>query len=409
MHRIAREQLHEAAPFCFTGYTAPMGYDVLVAGAGPAGAAAAITLARGGARVLVLDRERFPRDKPCGDLLGRSAVRACHALGLDPRRLGAMPARGVALRAPSGALVHGVAYRGSRAADEACVVPRLRFDAALVEMALAAGATLVQAQVTGPLLDGQGVVTGVTVRAAGGTDVYRAPLVIAAEGWGSPIARALLGREGARPAQKAIAIRQYVEGVHGLHGRLRFFHEADLLPGCAWLFPVSETCANVGLGVLVGDDTPQVRLQERLNQLFADPGSPAAPFLRDSERVGRSVTWPLALGWSSRRLVFDGALLAGDAASLVSPLSGSGIAAALHSGRLAGTCALQALARGDASTTGLQGYAGAVRDAFSLRYRLERAGQRLVASPGRLNVLARYGGHAPYAQAVAADLLFNLG
>jgi geranylgeranyl reductase family protein len=386
-----------------------MTYDVLVAGAGPAGSAAALTLARGGARVLVLDRERFPRDKPCGDLLGRAAVQACHALGLDPLRLGAMRVRGVALRAPCGALIHGVAYRDHRVAVEACVVPRLRFDAALVEMALDAGATLCQAQVTGPLFDARRAVAGVSVREAGRAGVYHAPLLIAAEGWGSPSARTLLGTEEARPAQTAIAIRQYVEHVHGLHGRLRFFHEADLLPGCAWLFPVTETSANVGLGVLLGDDSRQVRLDRRLDRLFADPCSSAAPFLRGARRVGSPVTWPLALGWRAGRLVFDGAMLAGDAAALVSPLSGSGIAAALTSGRLAGQVALQALASGEVSAAGLRAYEQAVRRAFRRRYALEHAGQSFIAQPGRLDFLAACGGRLPYAQGVTARLLFNLG
>jgi menaquinone-9 beta-reductase len=414
-------------------------YDLVVVGAGPAGTAAALTAARGGARVALLDREAFPRDKPCGDLLGRAAVRQCGLLGLDLAALGAFRVRGVSFRAPAGRTVHGIALQGDRHAMEAATIPRYQFDAALVEAAVQAGAQLIQGQATSVLRAAGGAARGVCVRgSSSGTepgvgadasraqgaqpgqrhqqrgrlvedgDALRAPLLIGADGWGSGLARQLLG-QAARPPQRGVAIRCYMEGVDGLHGRMRFFGEPDLVPGCAWIFPLAGGRANVGLGVLVDPGASAPRLEERLQRFVRDPNSPAAAYLSTARQIGPVMTWPLALGWRAAPLAVDGAMLAGDAASLISPMSGSGIAAALLSGRLAGETALAALARGDASRAALEPYERSVRRALRLRYSLERAGQRFVSAPVRVDVLGTLAGHVPYAQAIAAGLLFNLG
>ena len=414
--------------------------DLIVGGAGPAGAAAALTAARGGARVALLDRAAFPRDKPCGDLLGRAAVRQCGLLGLDLDALGAFRVRGVSFRTPAGRTMHGIARRGARSAEEAAMITRYRFDAALVAAAARAGARCIQGQGASMLRDERGVVQGVTVRGAAieaerdaaaaalsartvprgprrddlgeqaeGDTALRAPLVIGADGWGSGIARQLLGQPAARPPQRGIAIRCYMEGVRGLHGRMRFFGESDLVPGCAWIFPLAGDRANVGLGTIVDPDTGSPRLEDRLQRLIRDPRSPAAAHLGSARQMGPAISWPLALGWRPTPLAFDGAMLAGDAASLISPMSGSGIAAALLSGRLAGETALAALARGDTSREALQSYERSVRRALRLRYRLEHAGQRFVSATARLDALGMVAEHTPYAQAITAGLLFNLG
>jgi flavin-dependent dehydrogenase len=176
------------------------------------------------------------------------------------------------------------------------------------------------------------------------------------------------------------------------------------------VFPQSESCANVGLGVLVPDGkAPAIRLAERLDRLIHDPASPAAPLLRHAQVVANPVTWSLALGWRAAPLTFDGVMLAGDAASLVSPLSGSGIAAAMRSGRLAGEVGLQSLALGNFSRSVLVEYERSVRKAFRWRYAVERLAQDLIRSPGRIDNVASWGMHVPYSQRVAASLLFNLG
>jgi flavin-dependent dehydrogenase len=338
--------------------------------------------------------------------------------------------RGVALRTPGGTLVRGIARRGADAHAEAAMVPRLRFDAALVAMAVEAGATLYRLRATAPLRDATERVVGVATRAAAGAHQdpatpptgfgsnvppsaagpdFSAPLVIAADGWGSAIARALLGQDAARPAQRGIAARCYLEGVRGLHGRMRFYCERDLMPGCAWIFPLSGDRANVGLGTLVRDDVPPPRLAERLARFIADPASPAAALLAGALPSGETASWPLAIGWRPGPLAFDGALLAGDAAALVSPMSGSGIAAALHSGYRAASVGLRALAASDTSRGALLPYERRMRLAFQSRYALEHAGQALVADPARLDLVGALASGLPYGQALAARLLFNLG
>jgi flavin-dependent dehydrogenase len=289
---------------------------------------------------------------------------------------------------------------------EAHVIPRRVFDFALVSMAVGAGASFIRNQVTGLFRGPSGAVQGVTGRGGG----FAASAVIAADGWGSTVARSLLGAERARPAQTGIAIRCYVDGVTGLRGRLSFFHDADLLPGCGWVFPLGENRANVGLGVLAPESGgPRLRLPDRLHAMMHDAMSPSAAMFSAATCIGDPITWPLALGWRRAPVAFDGVLLAGDAASLVSPLSGSGIAAALHSGRLAGETVLRALACGEFSRSQLAGYERAVRRRNRLQYALERGGQRLIRNPRRFDVLASWGVRAPYGQAAASYLLFNLG
>src|SRR4051812_41576202 len=120
--------------------------DAMVIGAGPAGCAAAIALARANRRVLLLDRAAFPRDKPCGDLIGVRALRLARELGIDETVLAPYAnLRGATLTSSGGALELVARGRlGSRllAGADARVVPRFVFDAAMVEAAVRAGAEL---------------------------------------------------------------------------------------------------------------------------------------------------------------------------------------------------------------------------------------------------------------------------
>lgn len=292
-------------------------YDLVVVGAGPAGAAAALAgrIHRPHARVLLIDRADFPRDKPCGDAV------AAHA-GDELARLGVLDVLAdwptvdrLRLRSPEGR----VAARRCRRAN--WVVPRRVFDARLVAAAVERGVERRTTRVRRlEQRDGMVVIDGDTASRA----------VVAADGANSTVRR-LLGVAPSPPGHLAVAIRGYGPAPAGVAEQL-IAMVADGWPSYAWSFPIGDGSANVGYGLLRdrldgGKTQLRDRLAAALPDALADPATLRAHHLPFSSR--RPVP-------SAGRI-----LLAGDAASLVNPLSGEGIYYALLSGRLAGACAVE--------------------------------------------------------------------
>jgi geranylgeranyl reductase family protein len=319
-------------------------YDAIVVGAGPAGSSAALALARRGRNVLIVERERFPREKACGDAVPAGAIERLHALGLADR-LGAArfyPLSSVRLVSPSAyELVERLPVRVSGARD--CVVPRHAFDELLLQAAVSAGADHTIGHVTDPLVE-QGVVRGVRVR--GGAEM-RAHVVIGADGAGSAIARALLPVRR-RDEHQAVAIRGYVDGFDVRAHEAEFFLLNDVLPGYAWVFPIGDGVANVGIGMRLDAYKRQRRTLGELLERFC-----GLPELRRRARHARAVrdvaAWPLRFASKWHPLAFHGALLTGDAAGLINPLTGGGIHNAILSGCIAAEVVDEAIEREDVS------------------------------------------------------------
>jgi flavin-dependent dehydrogenase len=212
--------------------------DAVVVGAGPAGSVAAIVLARGGARVTLVDKASFARDKACGDLVGPRAVALLGELGLVPpssRQVGEMIVIG-----PTGAQVLLPARAGRTYPDHGLVVPRLRFDAWLREAALASGAEAVTARVMG-LCDGG-------VQLDNGSKLL-ADIVIGADGATSGVGLAA-GLVHADAVLWGFAQRTYVaQDVDRPIIALWDEHKRRGFPGYGWLFPGEDGAANIGLGL----------------------------------------------------------------------------------------------------------------------------------------------------------------
>lgn len=308
-------------------------WDLVVVGAGPAGASAALgALAqRADARVLLLDRADFPRDKVCGDGVAPHALDVLETVGVTglladwpvaPRlRISVTEATGVPV----------VEQAMERPAQ---VVPRAVLDERILRAALDRGAVLRRARVRDVHQDGAGV--GVVLSDG---EVVRARVVVAADGAHSEVRRALGAAVPAqRPGTTAIAVRAYAPVLPEHDGVqvLAFSQDTDR-PSYAWSFPVGDGRANVGFGQLVdarsaaGAAPTRARLLERLEELL--PGTTAG-----AEQVAGHPL-PLSTGrsgvWSVGRV-----LLVGDAASLVNPVTGEGIYYAVLSGVLAGRAAL---------------------------------------------------------------------
>ncbi len=358
--------------------------QVVVVGGGPAGAIAALTLARHGVAVRLFDRAVFPRDKLCGDSLNPGALRILARHGLDGdvvRR--ALPVAGMIVTGPTGVTIEGlyppgVVGRSLRRSD---------LDAHLLCAAERAGViTQSGVRVTGAItesLSGGTRVVGVRIGAA----VHQARVVIAADGRHSTLAFQLrLARHPRQPRRWAIGA--YFEGVSGqtacgeMHVRPRAYIGVASVPG-----GLTNAC---------------LVLPARLaRQAMAAPGTALEqalandPQLADRFRGARRVTearvlGPLAVDASAAGV--PGLLLAGDAAGFVDPMTGDGMRLAMRSGELAAEAALRALAGGEDAE---QWLARRRLEEFGRKLRVNRALRAVVARPGAVALAARGAAVAP--------------
>lgn len=341
--------------------------DLLVIGAGPAGCATAITAARAGRSVVVLDRAVFPRDKTCGDGLTTGALRQLEQLGVGLGDLGASArVSNVVVVGPTGSHIELPLPADG---EHARVIPRMDLDATLVACARAAGAVIVEGAALTELKSGS---DGVDATVEDGR-VFRAPYAVAADGNYST-ARRLLDPDAPPVLGEWSAFRQYFSGVDD--PRLWVLFERDLLPGYAWVFPLPDGRANVGFGMRRGPGVTGKVLATKWRELLARP-SMRSVLGPSAEPIGTHRAWPIPSHMDPARLVIDRVLFAGDAAGVVDPMTGEGIAQALETGVLA----VDAIAAGgDASHVATRYRAHVVR---TLGRDLRFAGllQRVLAHP----------------------------
>lgn len=349
--------------------------DVLVVGGGPAGSAAAITAARAGLDVTLVDKATFPREKCCGDGLTTLALRLLARLGLDPA---AVPnwfdVHDVVLRSPAGHVTALELPRGRGAF--AAVTPRVELDGALLDLAGAAGAKV---------HDGHGF-SGFTAASTpdrlavdiDGLGTVGCRHLVAADGMWSPVRKAL-GLNQPGYFGEWHAFRQYARGVTGpAADRLYVWFDADLLPGYAWSFPLPGGRANIGFGLLrtEGDSVQHMRtlwpeiLQRRHVREALGAGA---------ELEGRHTAWPIPARVDRATLAVGQVLFAGDAAAATDQLTGEGIGQALLTGIEAAE-AIVATA-GDSPLAAGERYRREVRRHLVADHRMSVALSRLTAHP----------------------------
>jgi geranylgeranyl reductase family protein len=330
--------------------------DVIVVGAGPAGAAVACALAQDGFDVLLLDRRPFPRDKTCGDGVPPGSVAFLNGLGMAEKiqNAGFYAVRGIRLTSPSGR-TWDASFRPKREGTEFYIAPRARFDALIQGHAVESGARFIVCDVRRPVFEGSRV-AGVQAVRDGGRGEFAARVVVGADGATSTIARALRGGPKRPARRRSIAIRAYIEGIDTLAHRVEFYLDRRFLPGYGWVFPLGPDRANVGVIVHVDRYRASGATLEGLLRNLTDSLAVEGR-LRTDACVENVASWQLPnAAREPMHNAFDGALLVGDAAGLVDPLTGEGIHNALLSARLAAGAIGEALRSGDTLRGGLSAY-----------------------------------------------------
>jgi flavin-dependent dehydrogenase len=348
-------------------------FDVVVAGAGPAGAATALRLARAGFRVAAVDRAVFPRDKICSEYMSPEGVRHLDTLGLlaNVERQGGCAIRGTTVFAARGSSLTGLFARTAPPPfrETGLSVSRRILDQALVTAARQAGVEVMERTTVVSVLRQRKGLAGLQIRDQ--NDRVRelpARLTVGADGLRSQVARAMNVRRTGRLRRYAFVA--HVAGVSGLRDTAELHVGAD---GYVGLNPLGGGVANVALVV------PQDRARRAGGRTEAFFIEELARFPGVRDRVRRDaivrevlVTGPFA-AWS-KSVVMPGGLLVGDAADFFDPFTGEGICAALRGAELVEDVARAALERpGIAPAAALRPYIAARRRAFFGKWVVERA------------------------------------
>jgi geranylgeranyl reductase family protein len=338
--------------------------DVAVIGAGPAGSVAAHRLASAGVQVALLERAAFPRDKACGDGVSGDGLAVLARTGLGEWAARFTAPQVLRLTSPGG---HRVDIRPPVENDHCLgrTIPRRLLDARLARAATEAGARLLEGTRVQRIERQGGRPLNIIARRL----TLATQMIILADGSNAPITR----RMGlVRESPELVAIRQYFAGDAGPVERMEIHFESWITPGYTWVFPLGDGQVNVGTGTF----TRRVRqdgiaLREILNRFTSDAATTGDRLAR-VESTGPIRGHPLRTRLGGTHTHTERILVAGDAAGLISPLSGEGIARALESGELAAAHALRALTAGDFSAPTLAAYSCALKGHYAADQRAAR-------------------------------------
>ena len=327
-------------------------YDVIVVGAGPGGSSAATFLALQGARVLLLDKSAFPRDKVCGDGLTPQAVYWLDRLGCADQVLahtkGCIKSADIVIngeRVLTGGYPSDTVYP-----DFAILLDRRRLDNILLEHAVACGA-----EFHDQALVREVEVSGEYVRVAGergGEPVeYTGRIVIGADGVSSAVSRAI--GNSLKDGVLAVSLRAYFRDARCDGAQMKVYFDRDYFPGYGWLFVDDEGFANIGLGCLKDKRFP---MRHNLGASFRRfIAKDLADVLGEATQCG-----PTSGGSSGffrpKAIAAERVMLIGDAANQIDPLNGGGIHKAMESAWCAAEACRTALAEGDFSQASMRRY-----------------------------------------------------
>lgn len=372
--------------------------DILIVGAGPAGAATALKLSYMGIPCVLVDKAVFPRDKVCGDAISGKVTTLLNRL--DPeilRRFNAdqnlgIDIWGIKFVAPNNKALDVpfyTKYEKDRYAAPGYVSKRIDFDNFLIEE--------VKRRDNIEYHDGTAIdkyektERGFIASNKDKTFQFDARLLIVADGAHSSFSKHYAGLDK-DPKHHAAAIRAYYKDIEGLHedNFLELHYIKEIQPGYFWIFPLPNGYANVGLGMrsdYIGKH--RVKLKAVLDDLLK-----THPLFKDRFKnavlASKIVGFPLPLGSKKRLLSGDNFMLIGDAGHLVDPFSGEGIGNGIYSGFIAAELAEKCLEQNNFSAEFMYAYDVRVARVLGKEMQLSYSLQRLLRYPWLSNKVANF-------------------
>lgn len=313
-------------------------FDVTIVGAGPAGVACAISLIPSGLKVLVLEKEVFPRDKICGDALSGDVIKQLRqfypAVFEDlPDMQNANPSYGLKIFSPDDNILE-IDFKNNGKTAPGYICKRLDFDNFLFKKLLEMKTDNYLVKQGFKIIDIQPGRDHILIK--GEEKSYRTKIIVGADGFKSIVKRSFLS-SNIEKKHFCAGIRTYMKNIKGLSPKnlIELHFLSEILPGYFWIFPLPDNTANVGLGVLSKEVSERkMNLKEIFNEIISFHPVLSKRF-KNAEFIDDLKGYGLPLGSKKRVLSGDRFLLVGDAAGLIDPFTGEGIGNALRSGRYA--------------------------------------------------------------------------
>jgi geranylgeranyl reductase family protein len=383
-------------------------HDVVVVGAGPAGASCGYWLADAGWDVVVVEKKQFPREKTCGDGLTPRAVRQLADMGLEDALAGSHKYTG--LRAYG--FGHSIEMQWPEHPNFPAygyTITRHDLDGLVANRAAAAGATLLQGtEVIAPIIDEAAAPTalprleGVTVKdkASGRARAIKARYVVVADGSNSRLGRTL-GTSRRRELPMGMALRGYYSSDRHddtfIESHLDIRDpEGTVVPGYGWIFPMGDGRVNVGVGLLSTESRWKGINTSTLMDTFVGY-APESWGLSEATCLGPPTGGKLPMGLSVGPRAGENVLIAGDAGGVINPFNGEGISYGYETGRLAAAALGHALTGEGARA--LADYDRELTAAYGPYYKVARAFVHLISHPEAMRLCVSLG--------MRSDVLMN--
>ena len=385
-------------------------YDIIIVGAGPSGTTAALYAAKNGLKTLLLEKDKFPRDKICGDALSGTSIGILRDLNLleEVQKLPGAFIQSITFSSPNHDYFN-IDLRKTRLKNipKGFVIRRKIFDNFLFEKVKVTDVDTRENFSVMDLIQNDGNVSGVRGKDRATEDKveFRSKLVFGADGYSSVVSRKMNLYEH-DPEHRVVALRCYYKNVSGLTDQIELHYIDEVIPGYFWIFPIEEGYANVGVGMLHSIiKSRNIDLKQTLNNAIN------SPFFRDrfanATPEEKPIGWNLPVGSKRRKSYGNGFLLLGDAIGLIDPFTGEGIGNAMYSGRYAIETAVEAIRQNNYSANFLAQYEDNLWAAIGSELKVSTKLQKIGQKKSLLNFVIKKAANNPEVGNLIAGMLAN--